>query len=170
MTKYVAILGKPGAGKSTITKDLGFPVFSAGDLARKYLPTKASQGLFVNQRRIAQLMSNEIKKHGNEVVILEGTPLSLVTLDEYRKNGIDFSLAIYLQASDALVKARLEQRGRDTDKKYMNRRLLSFKRKTLPLIKEFKKNQMLVLIRAGNSPDSIIPSIKKAIGKLIANN
>lgn len=164
MTKYISILGKPGAGKSTLASSLGVPVVSAGDQARKYLPAKAGRGLFVNQRRVAQLVSREAKKIiGTPVVVLEGTPLSEVSASEYKNNGIHFSLVIYLEIPDSIVQKRLEKRGRETDLKYFKRRLLSFKRVTMKVINNFKQQGILITIDANKDQPKLLRELKRLI-------
>lgn len=167
MPKFITILGKPGSGKSTLTKLLGYPYISAGDFARAFLPAKAARGMFVDQRRIAQLISSSVEAFNNEkVFILEGTPLSKVSLKEYEMNNIVFCLAIYLDASDELVKNRLNKRGRSTDIKYLSRRLLSFKRVTEKVIDDFRERGILITKEADASLDKIARDLKNIINNL----
>jgi len=166
MTKYITILGKSGAGKSTIAKNLELPFVSAGDIARRYLPTKASRGMFVDQRRIAELISKLAKDYKNEkFLIFEGSPLSKTSLTEYERHDIKFSMAIYLKASDELVRKRLEERGRGTDIKHFERRLLSFKRITRKIIDEFLVKRTLVV----KNPNRPINKIASELRVLIKN-
>lgn len=164
MIKFVSILGKPGSGKSTLAKNLGFPIISAGDLARKYLPTKAAQGLFVNQRRMGQLVGREAKKLVNEkIVILEGTPLSRLVLEELEKDKIELSLVIYLKASDNVLWERLSKRGRETDIKHFKRRLRSYRSKTKYVIDDFRKQGILVTKDASKPMGDITISVKRIL-------
>ncbi len=155
------VLGKPGAGKSTLThrlaRDLGLRLIAIGNIAR----VEAAEGTPLGRRvgpyllnmllpaeLVGEILARELTapRVNEQGFLLDWTPRSLDDLENLctifaRSQLLDKLTAVYVKVSDAVVKDRilqqravLEKRLSDTEE-IVDERLLQFAR-TAPRIIE----------------------------------
>jgi len=122
------VLGKPGAGKSTLThrvsRELGLRLIAIGNIARAAAAEGTTLGLraapylmdmllpaeLVGELLARELADPRVKEKG---FLLDWTPRSINDLENLRSIFADYQmvpeLAIYVQVSDAVVKKRILQ-------------------------------------------------------------
>ena len=89
--KRLMLLGAPGVGKGTyarlLSKELQLPVLTVGDLVRAEIKAKtvignqmasfSRQGKLVPDDIIVEVVRNEVKKHGDGVILVINIVISL---------------------------------------------------------------------------------------------
>ena len=121
----LTILGAPGAGKGTLSsslsKELNLPSISTGALLRdeiasgsqlgKYIDSLISEGNFVPDEMIVEMLSNRLKNEDcKNGYILDGFPRNKTQAEHLEDYGIKLTMALLLDISDDLIVSRLTGR------------------------------------------------------------
>jgi adenylate kinase len=126
---YIVLLGAPGAGKGTqanlLSKELGLPHISSGDLFREHLSQETKLGkmaksyidrgeLVPDDVTIAMVMDRLAQPDCQEGAILDGFPRTLAQAQALDKalaeRGHRISVAPYIRVSEETLLARLAGR------------------------------------------------------------
>lgn len=180
--KIIVMLGSPGSGKGTLSKELkdqyGFQHISTGDVLRKSddeeLKKLSSTGKLVPDDLMLKVLRKELKKLDLERgIIFDGFPRTIVQakkLDRLLgKLGVGLNHALLLNLPDEIAKERIKERaktsGRKDDAKdsIIEKRFEEYKEKTEPLIDFYNKSRKLVTIKADAGKEEVL---KKAVRKL----
>lgn len=169
-------VGPPGVGKGTqakiLSKRLGIPHISSGDLLRSHVAKETSLGL----RAKAHMERGELVPHITGMIeyrldkndclngyILDGYPRSVANAKKLG-NIAPFDIVISLVASDKVIINRLLSRGREDDtEETVTERLRVFKEETAPLIDYYVEKGLLVSIDGSGIPDEVALVISEAI-------
>jgi adenylate kinase len=186
----VTILGAPGSGKGTqaknLVKEFGLVHISTGDLFRERAQGKDSfalqirqlidNGALVPDEITIRLLSETIEKYpSNKRFIFDGFPRNLVQTHAFegflakKFPGIDNRL-IYLAVQEHELKDRIlgkrakeEERKDDTEEK-VQKRITTFKEKTMPVVKHYlDQNRLRVVVGTGKQPQDVWEMIKYVI-------
>jgi adenylate kinase len=180
--KIIVILGAPGSGKGTLSKELkdqyGFQHISTGDVLRKSeddeLKKLSSTGKLVPDDLMLKVLRKELKKLDLERgIIFDGFPRTIVQakkLDRLLgKLGVGLNHAVLLSLPDEIAKERIRERaktsGRKDDAKdsIIEKRFDEYREKTEPLVDFYNKSRKLITIKADAGKDEVL---KKAVRKL----
>lgn len=186
MDKYVLMfLGPQGCGKGTqiklINKRLQAPVIAIGELFRnneirnphlsKMIKSYVEKGRLIPDNIILKIVEDEIDKISqHRIVILDGIPRSLMQKKIIQNLLIKYHYLnykiIYIELDNKAAKKRMALRARDDDTKaVIAQRLKQYNDKTLPMIKEFEKENKVIFINGDQSIplvyNEIINKIKK---------
>jgi adenylate kinase len=154
----LVLVGPPGAGKGTqatvLSKQLGVPHISTGDLFRGHISERTALGREVQQYLDAgQLVPDEVT---NEMVrerlaaddaergfLLDGFPRNVAQAGVLGKilaeGGHALDAVLEFQADEEVVVERLLARGRtDDDETVIRRRLRIYREETAPLLDYYK--------------------------------
>ena len=125
----IILLGVPGAGKGTqgaiLSKKLGLPIISTGDMLREAIASKSEVGLaveaiiargeLVNDALMIQIIESRLSHNDcNEGFLLDGFPRTIAQADALQGIGVDLDMAIYLHAGDDEIVERISGRLVDT--------------------------------------------------------
>lgn len=157
----ISLIGRPGSGKSTVgkilSKNTGYPFFSAGDLFRKVANENSERGEIVKHIILNRLLTppevalpimiDEIKKLSkiSGIIIMDGYPRNLGQLAIVRKirNKIKF---VNVLVSEEVCKRRIANatdrgdRLDDKNKKIMEQGFTTYTNETTPMIEEVRRN------------------------------
>ena len=181
--KILVILGAPGSGKGTLSKELkkeyGINHISTGDLIRNSDDPKLkkiiSNGNFISDDIMTKILRNELEKvDPEEGIIFDGFPRNLKQsrkLDSILgKMGLGLNHAIFLDLSEDVAKDRIRERAKKEDRKddvnddVINKRFDEYRDKTLPLLDFYKKSRKLIKIEANVGRDEVLKSVAKKLG------
>ena len=185
--KNVVIFGAPGAGKGTqsdlIIEKYGFKHFSTGDILRKQIAEGTElgktakkfmdEGKLVTDELIINMIDNELEAVKDASgVIFDGFPRTYAQAEALKvllnKRGTDVSVMLNIHVDDEELIARLINRGKtsgrsDDNLETIQKRLVTYKEQTTPVIDFYKKEGTCVDIKGVGSIDDIFASISKAI-------
>ncbi len=181
MYKAIILFGAPGTGKGTqaelLMKKGGYFHFSTGNMFRnldkktktgKVIIDLIDHGNFVPDDLALKLFEETLDKYVNdkrfnpekEILILDGIPRTKEQVHHLRK-VVDIKKIIYFVIKDEVAierttKKRSGEENREDDKNadIVKKRLETFKRITLPILKEYKKD-LIVEINGERSVDEI---------------
>jgi adenylate kinase len=119
----ILLIGKPGAGKGTITKlleDEGFLQLSTGDLLRAEIATGSEmgkeidqlllQGKFATDEMIFKIVDNFLVKNSDKSTIFDGFPRNLKQAKTCLDNGVNFDKIFFLNVDDNILEERIVNR------------------------------------------------------------
>ena len=179
--KNVVIFGAPGAGKGTqsdkIIAKYGFKHFSTGDILRKQIAKTAKkfmdEGKLVTDDLIINMIDNELEAVKDASgVIFDGFPRTYAQAEALKvllnKRGTDVSVMLNIHVDDEELIARLINRGKtsgrsDDNLETIQKRLVTYKEQTTPVIDFYKKEGTCVDINGVGELDTIFADICKAI-------
>ncbi|MBP3716451.1 MAG: adenylate kinase [Paludibacteraceae bacterium] len=185
--KNVVIFGAPGAGKGTqsdkIIAKYGFKHFSTGDILRKQIAEGTElgktakkfmdEGKLVTDDLIINMIDNELEAVKDASgVIFDGFPRTYAQAEALKvllnKRGTDVSVMLNIHVDDEELIARLINRGKtsgrsDDNLETIQKRLVTYKEQTTPVIDFYKKEGTCVDINGVGELDTIFADICKAI-------
>ena len=161
------ILGPPLAGKGTqatnLVGEFGCVHLSAGDLLREerasgselaeIIESYITQGSIVPVKITLDLIRNAMLKSGSSRFLIDGFPRNFDNLRGWNENMKDVMVdsCIFLDCPEDELKRRLDIRaktsGRSDDNiQTLEKRLITFRESTLPVVEQFKKLDLLDVI------------------------
>jgi adenylate kinase len=177
-------LGPPGAGKGTqaqiLAEHLHIPHISTGEILREAMKEQTPLGIkaqsYVNsgelvpdqlvQDLVAERLDQQDAKSG---WILDGFPRKVTQaafLEELlQKTGQGGERVVNLDAPDAVVVARLLDRGRkDDSEEVIRRRLEVFRNETAPLIDYYRDRHKLLTVNGDQSQAEVTVELQTLVG------
>jgi UMP-CMP kinase family protein len=177
------VLGGPGAGKGTqcarLVDEFGFVHMSAGDLLRRERDSGSEKADLINsyikegkivpvEITVGLLKSEIIAKmaKGKKVFIIDGFPRNLENLRGWETVMGDFAevpFMVYLECTEDKMVERVLKRASesaadlrrvDDNEEAVRKRLETYRKSTMPIIKNFEERGMCYTIDA--NPDSIL--------------
>lgn len=121
----ILLIGKPGSGKGTITKNIiknndNFIHLSTGDLLRsevesgselgKEIKNLIKDGNFVSDELIIEIVKSFIGKNKDKNIIFDGFPRNEAQVEICEKNNIKFDYIFNLKVDDEIIKQRIVNR------------------------------------------------------------
>jgi len=162
----IFVLGGPGSGKGTVCsklKDqLSFKHVSTGDLLRKEVELETERGRkILETMKAGELVENEIvinllkqaieEAVGPQRFLVDGFPREMSQVQSFEDAIGPCSFVLNLECSDEVMQERLMKRGRkDDSQETIQKRLVTFKERSLPVIEHFKKLGKVHTILQGN--------------------
>lgn len=181
--KILVILGAPGSGKGTLSKELnkeyGIHHISTGDLIRNSddpeLKKIIAGGNFISDDMMIRMLRGELKKiDPADGIIFDGFPRNLKQskrLDSILgKMGLGLNHAIFLDLPEDIAKERIRERAKKEDRKddlsdeIINKRFDEYHDKTFPLLDFYKKSRKLISIDANSGREGVLKSVAKKLG------
>jgi adenylate kinase len=152
------ILGPPGAGKGTqaklIARKYKLKNVSAGNVLRSEIRKKTKIGKsvkpYIEKGDLApdRLVYEAISKHLKGDFILDGYPRHM---DQLKKLKVSVDCVILLDCKketvfERLFKRKILEKRSDDDLKTIDHRWKIYQRRTLPVIRYFRKEKMLIFV------------------------
>lgn len=181
--KILVILGAPGSGKGTLSKQLmdkyGINHISTGDLIRKSddpeLKKIIETGNFLPDDMMIKILRKELKNIDIEKgIIFDGFPRTIKQakrLDSMLgKMGLGLNHALFLDLPEDVAKERIKERAKkenrkdDTSDKIIDKRFDEYHEKTFPLIDFYERSRKLVKIDATSGREGVLKSVSKKLG------
>lgn len=119
----ILLIGKPGAGKGTITKLLeseGFLQLSTGDLLRSEIATGSEMGKEIDQlllhgkfatdKMIFEMVDGFLNKNIDKSIIFDGFPRNLKQAEACFTNNLNFDKIFVLNIEDEILEDRIVNR------------------------------------------------------------
>ena len=159
-TMRTAVVGKPGSGKTDLTKTLSEILnivrISSGDLVRKHGFAGSDEEkhgqLAPNEPLVRKLVKDAIGD--SDMYILDGFPR---TIDQVEEVDIELDVVIYLDCADFIALNRVLDRGRPDDTAVIwEQRHHVYLEKTLPLAAYYNNKEMLVTVNANQDRAEVV--------------
>ena len=171
--KNTIILSKPGAGKGTIAKKFikenKYTLITTGDIFREERNSGSELGKLINEtigsgKLVSDNITNRVVENklnnAKGPYLFDGYPRTKAQA-EFLEEKLKIDLVVYLEVTDDVVIERIVKRGetsgRDDDKdiNVINKRLIEFKKETLPLFDFYSERGVLYTINAENTIDEV---------------
>jgi adenylate kinase len=181
----IVLFGVAGAGKSMqgrlFADERGYAWISTGELLRVLVTGKRRQemleGKLLSDDEMIRIMDTVFNLINlNEEFVLDGFPRTIAQsdwlLEQVHNNRIELTAIFNLQASEDVVRGRLEERGRiDDTSEAISNRFEEYKTVTLPIIDFFKKEDVPVFdIDAAGTPEAVHDEMIAVIDKRAVPN
>lgn len=176
--KIFVILGAPGSGKGTLSKELaknyGFVHLSTGDIIRNSDDEKLKEmiagGNLVPDNMMVKILKSELKKIDlSKNIIFDGFPRTVKqghSLDTMLgKMGLGLSKAILLELDEKEAKKRIKKRAKkegradDASDEIIENRFKEYESKTLPLLDFYRKSRKLLRVNASSGKEELLNKI-----------
>ena len=174
----IILTGVAGAGKSMQGKILadehGYAWISTGEILRVLVTGRRRQemlqGKLLSDDEMIAILDKVLELiDTDQEFVLDGFPRTVPQADwlfrQTKEGRFKFSGVIHLAASEEVVRARLEQRGRpDDNEEAINERFTEYKKVTLPIIEHFRRLGVSVCnIDASRSPREVHDAILRCV-------
>jgi len=186
----IALFGPPGAGKGTQSKYLiekyNLTYISTGDILRKEIAEESLLGLkakdviarggLVSDDLIVQIIEKRITDEAKDGILFDGFPRTVVQayildgLLSKLNTSLNFMLSLEVPKEELVN--RLVERGKssgrsDDNLEVIEKRLLEYEEKTMPLIDFYKDRGKYISINGVGSIDDITKRLNDAIEKTL---
>jgi adenylate kinase len=181
--KILVILGAPGSGKGTLSKELkakyNFEHISTGDLIRKSEDEEIKKiidaGNFLPDDMMLKMLRKELKKvDPSSNIILDGFPRTTKQakrLDALLgRMGLGLNHALFLELPDDVAKERIKKRAEEEDRKddaneeVVDKRFQEYNEKTLPILDFYRKSRKLIRVNANKGKEDVLKHVVKRLG------
>jgi adenylate kinase len=181
--KILVILGAPGSGKGTLSKELkkdyNFIHLSTGDLIRNSededIKKIIDAGNLLPDNMMIKILRRELKKvDPSSNVILDGFPRTIKQakrLDSLLgRMGLGLNHAIYLDLPDKVAKERIKSRAKEENRKddasdeIVEKRFKEYHEKTFPLLDFYQKSRKLIKVEANEGKDKVLKQVRERLG------
>jgi len=181
--KILIILGAPGSGKGTLSKQLeekySIHHISTGDLIRKSEDPELKKiidgGNFLPDDMMIKMLRKELKKvDPADGIIFDGFPRTIKQakrLDSMLgKMGLGLNHAIFLDLPEDTAKERIKERAKKEDRKddtsdeVINKRFDEYHKKTFPLLDFYERSRKLINIEAAKGKEEVLKIVAKKLG------
>lgn len=174
----ILLMGVAGSGKSTqgrmLADERGYAWISTGEILRVLITGtrrhEMLEGKLLNDEETIRVVDKVLDLiDPNDEFVLDGFPRTLPQgkwlLEQTKKGKFSRIIVLHLVAKEEVVYDRLIARGRvDDTKKAISTRFTEFKEMTLPILNEFKKNNVKIYeIDASKDADTIHQKIMSYI-------
>lgn len=180
--KILVILGAPGSGKGTLSKELkakyNFEHISTGDLIRKSEDEEIKKiidaGNFLPDDMMIKMLRKELKKiDPSSNIILDGFPRTTKQakrLDALLgRMGLGLNHALFLELPDDIAKERIKKRAEEEDRKddaseeVVDKRFQEYNEKTLPILDFYRKSRKLIRVNADKGKEDVLKHVVKRL-------
>ncbi len=181
--KILVILGAPGSGKGTLSKELkknyDFIHLSTGDIIRNSDDEDVKKiieaGNLLPDNMMIKILRRELKKVDlSSNVILDGFPRTIKQakrLDSLLgRMGLGLNHALYLDLPDKVAKERIKKRAMEEDRKddssdeVVEKRFKEYHEKTFPLLDFYQKSRKLIKVEADKGKNKVLDQVKERLG------
>lgn len=180
--KILVILGAPGSGKGTLSKELkakyNFEHISTGDLIRKSEDEEIKKiidaGNFLPDDMMIKMLRKELKKiDPSSNIILDGFPRTTKQakrLDALLgRMGLGLNHALFLELPEDVAKERIKKRAEEEDRKddaneeVVDKRFQEYNEKTLPILDFYRKSRKLIRVNADKGKEDVLKHVVKRL-------
>lgn len=167
----IAIFGSPASGKGTLAKRLSkefkLKHISTGEILRKYFKKNKKhsvidKGEFVSDELIIKLVKNICP---DDNYLLDGIPRTLNQIDVFK-----IDIAIHIRCSYETANQRMLRRNEnraDDNLDIFAKRLNLYSQKTVPVINEFSKRNIIIHVDGENTIDVVFEEVKAKLQQYI---
>ncbi len=174
----IVLMGVAGAGKSMqgrlLADEKGFAWISTGEILRVLVTGKRRQemlqGKLLSDGEMIRLIDKVLDLINlQEEFILDGFPRTTKQadwlIDQTHMERFKISAVIHLTASEEVVLARLQKRGRQDDtEEAIRQRFEEYRAVTVPILEHFRDNGVKVIdIDAAQTPEAVHAEIIKNV-------
>ena len=175
------LAGVAGSGKSTqgrfLADEAGYPWLSTGELLRVLITGKRRQemlqGKLLSDEEVINVFNTVVNLiDTSKEFVLDGFPRTVEQtdwlLEQIHLNRFKLTAIFHLTASENVVKARLESRGRvDDTENAIEKRFEEFREVTKPILDRFDEEGIKIIdIDAGLPPQEVHEIIMKKLSEL----
>jgi UMP-CMP kinase len=181
----VFVLGGPGSGKGTqcrrLAEELNWATVCVGQLLREeatlrrkeprgaYLEHLLSRGEIVPGHITIELLLDRCAAFSGKSggILVDGFPRALEQAEAFeRAAGASCAFAVYFACSEDVMISRLLERGRtsnrtDDNLETIQRRLITFRHTSMPVIEKYRQLGKLVEINADADVDSVAAAVRR---------
>ena len=180
--KILVILGAPGSGKGTLSKELkakyNFEHISTGDLIRNSKDEEIKKiidaGNFLPDDMMIKMLKKELKKiDPSSNIILDGFPRTTKQAKRLDvllgRMGLGLNHALFLELPDDVAKERIKKRAEEEGRKddasdeTVEKRFKEYHEKTFPILDFYRKSRKLIRVNADKDKEDVLKHVVKRL-------